>query len=84
MVCVYGFVKIPALAPGESADFKLVSDTIKDPDNPVFENGKMYMNTSASTYQIASQMILGTREEIGGSRESALIGMMTSSMERFR
>lgn len=81
VVCLYGFTKIPALAPGESADFALVADTFKDPENPVFENGKMYMNVSSSTYQVASQMLLGTREEAADSRESSLIGMMTSSMD---
>ncbi len=81
VVCIYGFVKVPALAPGESADFVLLSDTAKDPYNPVFENGKMYMNASSSVYQVVSQMLFGqSQEEIGG-RESSLIGMMTAAAD---
>ena len=81
VVCMYGFVKVPALAPGESADFALLSDTAKDPDEPDFVNGKMLLNVSASTYQVISRMILGEREEMMNSRESMLIGMMSTALD---
>ena len=81
VVCIYGFVKIPALAPGESADFALLSETAKDPGNPLFENGKMYRNVNSSTYQVLYQMITGHQDELIDTHESALLSMMSSAVD---
>ena len=81
VICGYGFVKIPALAPGESAAFTLLSETAKDPTSPVFENGKIYLNASSSSYGVTGQMLYGeSRLELDG-QESTLSGMMTTAMD---
>ena len=81
VICVYGFVKIPALAPGESTDFVLVSESAKDPFNPVYENGKVFMNSASSVYQVASQMLYGQKRETNDGRESPLIGMISAAAD---
>ena len=42
IVTTYGYVSVPALAPGEKADFALSRKTMADPDNPVYEDGGLY------------------------------------------
>ena len=81
VICNYGFVKIPALAPGESADFTLVSDTAKDPYSPVFVSGTIFMNSAVSTYQVASQMYFGESREVLDGRENSLIGMISAAAD---
>ena len=81
VICIYGFVRIPALAPGESADFALLSETSGDPANPVFENGKMYRNVTSSTYQVVYQMITGQKDRPMDAHESALVSIMSSTMD---
>ena len=81
VICIYGFVKVPALASGESADFALLSETAKDPGNPVFENGKMYRNVTTSAYQVVYQMVTGQKDELMDAHESALVSMMSSAVD---
>ena len=81
VLCAYGFVKIPALAPGESADFVLLSETAPNPMDVIFENGKIYLNGSASLYGVVSQMLYGqARESIDGT-ENTLSSMITTAAE---
>jgi hypothetical protein len=81
VLCAYGFVKIPALAPGESADFVLLSETTPNPTDVIFENGKIYLNGSASLYGVVSQMLYGqARESIDGT-ENTLSSMITTAAE---
>ena len=81
VLCAYGFVKIPALAPGESADFVLLSETAPNPTDVIFENGKIYLNGSASLYGVVSQMLYGqARESIDGT-ENTLSSMITTAAE---
>lgn len=82
-VCQYGFVRIPALAPGEEAAFVLVSDTAKDPFDPAFENGKILMNASASTYQVVSHMFFGQDGERGDNRKSMIADMIAAAVDSF-
>ena len=42
IVTTYGFVSVPALAPGKKADFVMLRKTMKKPDNPVYEDGGFY------------------------------------------
>ena len=81
VICIYGFVKIPALAPGESADFALLSETAANPGDPVFENGKMYRNVTSSAYQVVYQMVFGKKDGPMDPYESTLISMMSSTMD---
>ena len=83
VVCPYGFVKIPALAPGEEADFVLLSETAKDPYDPPYESGKMFMNASGSIYQVVSQMLFGRDREGYEGRKGTISDMMCSAADRF-
>ena len=81
VTCGYGYVKIPALAPGESADFVLLTETAKDPSDPEYENGKIYMNSSSSIYGVTAQLYdIGNPDETG-SRASAMIGMTSAASD---
>ena len=80
----YGFVRIPALEPGESAEFAMIAEDAKDPSAPVFENGKMLRNVAPGAYMTVYQMMEGWGQEgydSYGSRESMLYGMMNSAAD---
>ena len=81
VICMYGFVKIPALAPGESADFFLASEVAQDPYNPEFENGKMFMNSSSSVYSVASRMLYGADANTYDGGDYSQIGMITAASD---
>ena len=81
---VYGFVRIPALAPGESADFAMIAEDAKDPSAPVFANGKMLRNVAPGAYMNVYQMIDGWDQEgydSYASREAMLHGLMNSASD---
>ena len=81
VVCPYGFVTIPALVPGESAEFVMLSETAANPSDVVFEDGKMFLNASASMYTVVSQLLYGqSRETIDGT-EGTLSSMITAAAE---
>ena len=85
VVCPYGFVRIPALAPGEEADFVLVTDTAKDPYDPAFENGKMFLNADTSVYQVVREMFFGHEDERRGSwdgRTGTICSLIDSAADR--
>ena len=42
IVTTYGYVSVPALDPGGKADFMMTRKTVKDPDNPKYEDGGLY------------------------------------------
>lgn len=79
VLSVYGFVRIPALAPGESADFALIAEDAKDPANPAFEEGKMLRNASVSFYTMVNWVCYGTATEDYDAPRNALAGMMSSA-----
>lgn len=81
VVCMYGYVKIPALAPGESADFVLVSDVAQDPYDPKFENGKMFLNSTASIYTVVSNMLYGPNADTYDGGDYSQIGMITAASD---
>ena len=79
--CAYGYGKVPALAPGESLDFALISESAKDPLDPVFEDGKLYLNAASSVYQVVSQMLYGKNRETDDGRENPQLGLMTAAAD---
>ena len=81
VVSAYGFVRIPALAPGESTEFVLLSETAVNASDPVFENGKIYLNAGSSIYGVTNQMLFGQNGEEYGTRESTLVSMISSACE---
>ena len=81
VICVYGYVKVPALAPGESTDFALISESAKDPLDPVFENGKLYLNSASSFYQVVSQMFYGKNRETYDDGENPQMSLMTAATD---
>ena len=76
--CRYGFVSIPALRPGDTAEFALLETQAKDPLNPVFEDGKMLRNISSSLYLVTSQ---ASGSVDYNSRESLITGMAGNAAE---
>ena len=82
VLSVYGFVRIPALAPGESKDFALIAKDAVDPSNPEFEDGVMLRNVTAGIYMVLAYMRPDTSSEDYGSRETILSGMMNSAYEQ--
>ncbi len=81
--CAWGYARIPALAPGESADFAMIAEEAKDPYSPVFRDGIMVRNASVSMYQVVTQLWFGTEEFRYGSREGVLAGMMNAASDQF-
>ena len=80
VLCIWGFARIPALAPGESADFLMAAESAADPNNPVFTDGKMLQNASAGLYSVVSQMFFGAGNEYDyESRNGILAGMINSA-----
>ena len=79
VLCVYGFTRIPALAPGESADFALIAADAQDPLNPVFEDGKMLRNASASFYTMVNWVCFGKAIEEYDDPRNLVAGMMSSA-----
>ncbi len=57
---IWGYVGIPALAPGESASFVLKAEDAPDPAAPVFRDGVMLRNTGSTLYSVISQKFYGT------------------------
>ena len=83
VLCNYGFVRIPALAPGESASFALLSGATADPQNPEYTDGVMVRNAPASSlYAVQNQYFYGSGEERYGSRESTLSGLVSAASGR--
>ena len=80
-LCVYGFARIRALAPGESADFAMIAEDAKDPLNPVFRDGIMIRNASAGLYSVANTLWFGEGDENPGNRESELNGMLNAASD---
>ena len=56
IVTTYGFASVPALAPGEQAEFTMIRKTMKDPEKPVYEDGGMYPN-NPGLYQVISNAV---------------------------
>ena len=56
LITSYGFASVPALAPGEKADILLVKKTFKDPLNPKYEDGGLYME-NPSMYTVISSAV---------------------------
>ena len=82
VMCIWGFAGIPALAPGESADFAMIAEDAPDPYTPVFKDGRMVRNASASMYQVVTQRWFGTNDYRDGTWESMMIGMTNSAAEK--
>ena len=82
VICVYGFARIPALAPGESAEFALIGEDAKDPSNPEFKDGVMLKNVSVGIYMVLNQMNNNRTADSYGSREDILNGMMSSAYDQ--
>ena len=82
VLCMWGYARIPAMAPGGSAEFAMIAEDAADPYAPVFRDGKMIQNTSASIYTVVHQMYFGTGDNIDyNGRESILSGMITSASD---
>lgn len=56
LVTSYGWENIPALAPGEKTSFFLEKGTFKDPTNPKYEEGKLYLE-NPSLYSVISAAV---------------------------
>jgi len=83
VICAYGYVRIPALAPGESTEFALIEEASNNSGSPVFTDGRMLRNVSASFYTVANALWLGTDPEKYdySSLESILSGMASSAAD---
>lgn len=82
VVCMWGYARIPAMVPGGSAEFAMIAEDAADPYAPVFRDGKMIQNASASIYTVVNQMYFGTGDNIDyNGRESILSGMITSASD---
>ena len=55
----YGYTTVPALAPGEKAEFSLLLDAVKNNGDIPYEAGKMYDSPNASVYGIINRIIYG-------------------------
>ena len=82
VICVWGFVRIPALAPGESAEFAMLAEDAADPYSPVFTSGKMLRNASVTMYTVVNQLWFGTEEYRYNSREAVMSGMMNAAVDQ--
>ena len=80
----YGFVRIPALAPGESNDFMLESATAQDPANPVYKNGIMLSNVSYSGLYSVLQAAFGQDGEYAdsNSRGEMLVSLANTASDQ--
>lgn len=56
LVTSYGWENVPALAPGEKTAFFLEKSTFKDPKNPKYEEGKLYLE-NPSMYSVISAAV---------------------------
>lgn len=81
VICAYGFVRIPALAPGESADFVMLSEDAPDPLSPIYTDGKMLRNAPAAMYQVLNQMFYGGERVDYNGRDDVLNGMVSAAMD---
>ena len=84
VVCLYGFAKIPALKPGESADFAMIAADAADPSSPKFTDGVMIRNTSTSFYDVVNQMYYGDQPEQYDPVRSTLEGLTTSAASQLQ
>ncbi len=82
VLSVYGFVRVPALAPRESREFAMVAKDAPDPSNPVFEDGVMLRNVTSGVYMVLSGMRENSDTNDYGGRESILSGMMNSAYDQ--
>ena len=82
VLSIYGFVRVPALAPGESRDFALLAQDAADPANPEFTDGVMLRNVSSGVYMVLASMRQNPNSESYGSRETILSGMMNSAYDQ--
>ena len=82
VICVYGFARIPALAPGESTEFALIAEDAADPSDPEFKDGVMLKNVTVGIYMVINQMNNNRTADSYGSREDILNGMMNSAYEQ--
>ena len=62
VITTYGYVSVPALAPGEKAEFVLERKKLASIDNPKYEDGGLYLETP-NQYQVISQAVGYTDEE---------------------
>ena len=82
VVCVWGYVRVPALAPGERAEFALIAEDAKDPLSPVFRDGVMIRNSSSGLYGVTNQLFYGSDGRIEyDSRNSVLQGLISSAAD---
>ena len=82
VICMWGYVRIPALAPGESADFAMIAETAADPYSAVFKNGRMVQNANTGIYNVVNQMFFGYGEDYRyNSRDGILSGMITGATD---
>lgn len=62
----FGFANVPALAPGEKAEVLMVKRTFSDPQNPVYEEGGIYLNAGINGLYTVAGAATGT----GGTFET--------------
>ena len=86
LLTTYGFVSVPDLAPGEKAEITLVRSKFKDPQNPVYLDGELYLS-NPGLYSVIndalglSKLRYGTAESQRGSLYS---NMITNAADAFR
>ena len=65
VITTYGFVSVPALAPGEKTDIVLKRSTFANPQKPEYKDGCMYPE-SPNMYSVINTA-MGYDEEVSGS-----------------
>ena len=79
VVTSYGFVSVPALAPGEKASILMTRRTFTDPKNPVYEDGGLYAE-NPGLYSVANYATGYVDAYAKMSSEQALEKEIASSM----
>ena len=70
VITTYGYTEVPALAPGEKAEFLLKKSTFADPKNPKYAAGCMY-SESPNLYTVINTAVGNTEETMNSQRPEA-------------
>ena len=79
----YGFVTIPALAPGQKESFSLVRAEGQDQQNAAWQNGKMYAMTSGALYSAiscATAAPADAKEDVEASARREAVNMLLNAV----
>ena len=92
MLTSYGYVRVPALAPGEKTAFSLVRAEVKNTGSFAYEPGRMYDHRMAWVYGVINSIVFGTEDAYRyleddspeGLEKSALYAMLNGMTDQIR